>query len=405
MYISAAQLQIVCSTFTDSRINRHKIHNMAAVVFLFLIANIAGLAGWLSVYIWASEAPNLAWLKNFYEYEHGIPSVSTLARIVRSLKPEELDTALAKLNFFILQNMENEISNSTKPGISQVAIDGKTLRGAVIDGKNSKIHLVNAYTDNMVLGQEKVDEKSNEITAIPVILKKLDDKGLLAGVTITMDAMGCQKSLAQMIKEKKAQYVLNLKDNHKIFADEVEIFAAEVVNHPEDFETDRYSHGPEKGHGRITTWSVIQVNVDYRWLPSAKEWEGIKTIIMVVRATYSGYKYEKYSEETNYYISSLPLDAETMFHIVRSHWGVETLHLYLDTTFKEDDSRIRVNHGGENCSSFRKMAFNILKPIRDKGPYSMKTLQDKCARDPNFLKEILGLNETTPSNQPVAVAA
>ncbi|MDR1872124.1 MAG: ISAs1 family transposase [Deltaproteobacteria bacterium] len=399
------QLQDFCGSLTDMRISRHKIHPLQSTVFLFLVAMLSGLTGWLYIIDWASQPVVLKWLRNFYPYEHGIPSVSTLARVISSLDIDELDNAFNKLNFHLLQEQfTDELTNYNT--LQAIAIDGKTNRGAIIGGKKSKIHIVNAIMSYFVVGQIKVEEKSNEITAIPVMLKKLASSNLLANATVTIDAMGCQKEIAKNIANENAYYLINLKDNQKTMANEVELFFDELARNNNSLgvkmRTDEY--GPEKNHGRISRWKVTQAEIDFEWVPSASKWEGIKTLIKVERETYSGNKFEKRSFETHCYISNHQINQE-LGYIIRKHWNVETLHYYLDVTFKEDVCRIRRGNSSEIFSLFRKIAFNILYKAHKKANMSMIRVITKFNRDPMAFGPTLGLVPNQPECQLLSEAA
>jgi predicted transposase YbfD/YdcC len=316
-----------------------------------------------------------------------------------------LDNAFKKLNIHLLQKQFfADVTNAET--LRAIAIDGKTNRGAIVDGKKSKVHIVNAIMAYFVVGQIKVEEKSNEITAIPIMLETLDSSKFLAGATVTIDAMGCQKDIAKDIANRKAFYIINLKDNQKTLANEVEIFFDELARNNNSLSINMCTHkyGPEKNHGRISNWKVTQAEIDFEWVPSASKWKGIKTLIKVERETYSGKNFEKHSFETNYYISNHQINSE-LGYIIRKHWNVETLHYYIDVTFKEDACRIRRGNGLQILSLFRKIAFNILCKVHKKEKISMIRMISRFNRNPMVFGPTLGLVPNQPECQSLSEAA
>jgi len=227
-----------------------------------------------------------------------------------------------------------------------VAIDGKTVRRSFRNGdRKSAIHMVSAWVcqNNIVLGQQKVSEKSNEITAIPALLALLEIKGCI----ITIDAMGCQTAIAQTIVDQGADYVLALKGNQGNLSDEVKLIFEQTF---EDVDA---------GHGRIETRRCRQVKVDIKWLSESVRWPKLNSIIEIQATRDDGHKI---TSEKRYYISSLALDAEKAAASVRQHWAVENkLHWVLDVSFREDESRIRRGNGAEVMSTLRRLTLNLLK--------------------------------------------
>ena len=239
-----------------------------------------------------------------------------------------------------------------------MAVDGKTLRGSG-DVDVAPIHMVSAWSEGnkLILGQLKVDGRSNEITAIPKLLDMLD----VSGSTVTIDAMGCQKDVATKIIERKADYVLALKKNQpRLYADVVEMF--DDVRKT-DFPTGspNFTETIGKGHGRIETRRCWTLNdADYiAYLNDAREWTKLSSVAMVESERLIG---GERSVETRYFISSLPGEAGTMLESVSAHWGIEnSVHWVLDVTFGEDYCRVRKGNGAENFSTMRRMALNLLK--------------------------------------------
>jgi predicted transposase YbfD/YdcC len=245
-----------------------------------------------------------------------------------------------------------------------IAIDGKTVRRSFDRalGQNA-IHIVSAFATDLqlTLGQEKVSEKSNEITAIPKLLELLD----IAGTIVTIDAMGCQKSIAKKIREKGADYILALKGNHENLHEDIKLFLESEVQKDSDKITASYKD-VDKGHGRLETRNCYVSN-QIAWLSGREEWKDLKTIVMLESSREIK---NNIVSEKRFYISSLDADAELILQSIRAHWGVENkLHWVLDVTFREDDSRVRKDHAPENMSLIRRWTLNMLKTAQ-------KTMKD-----------------------------
>jgi len=265
-----------------------------------------------------------------------------------------------------------------KGNIKQVvAIDGKTIRGSKDSFHNkSAIHIVSAWAsqNGLVLGQRKVDGKSNEITAIPELLDMLDIKGCI----ITIDAMGTQKNIAQKIIDNKADYILALKENQSYLKEDVESLCKRV-------KPDWEEEVVEKGHGRIET-RTCKVYNKIELLEDIDKWPEFKSVIQI---TAQREIKEKVTTQTRLYISSLKHDAIAFNDYIRKHWGVENnLHWVLDMTFREDEQRKRDKHAARNFAIIRKIALNLLKQ-EDSKKLSLKTKRLKAGWDNNFLIKIL----------------
>ena len=274
--------------------------------------------------------------KKVFPYENGIPKHDTIARVMSVISPKALQERFVK--------WVKCVSDLTKSEI--IAIDGKQARRSY-DKRNRKsaIHMVSAWAcgNGIVLGQQKNENKSNETTAIPKLLELLEIKGCI----ITIDAMGCQKDIAQTIKAKGADYVLSLKGNQGKLHDSVRDFFETAI--AVDF----------KGHGRIETRRCYAVALPSYMKDFKDDWKGLKSLICIQSERNLG---EKIERENRYYITSLAPNAETLAMAVRSHWGVEnSLYWVLDMTFKEDDSRIRRGVAAENMTVMKHLAINLLK--------------------------------------------
>jgi predicted transposase YbfD/YdcC len=333
----------------DPRIERTKRHELMDILVIAICAVICGADYWTDV-----EAFGLAkqeWLATFLELPNGIPSHDTFGRVFARIDPEQFQASFVRWVEEVSQVLEGEV----------VAIDGKTLRRSH-DRQRGKgaIHLVSAWAarNRLVLGQCQVDEKSNEITAIPHLLEVLD----VAGCIVTIDAMGAQRAIAQQIVEQEADYVLALKGNQgNLHADAQEVFA-----YCEEYAWDEmafdYHKTVNKGHGRVEVrecWTLpVAPYRDFVRLP--RDWPALHTLVRVVAQRRIG---DDTSQETRYFVSSLPYhDAAHLLETVRTHWSIENqLHWVLDIAFREDESRIRSGHAPQNFALLRHIALNLLK--------------------------------------------
>lgn len=361
-------------TLTDPRIERSKEHLLIDIIAIAILAVISGADGWIGIETYGKA--KYEWLKEFLELPNGIPSHDTFSRVFARLAPEEFEKCF--------QNWLNSITH--KLGVEVIGIDGKTLKQSYDRNKNQKaLHIVSAWSSShqLVLGQKKVDKKSNEITAIPALLEMLS----LEGSIITIDAMGCQKEIASIIIEKKANYILALKANQKNFYKEVEQWFEQARK--ENFQDREYSYSQtvESGHHRIEKreiWTVPISSLPF-WNEPLK-WKGLRTVTMVISERRL---WNKTTFAVRFYISSIENNASVIGNAIRSHWGIENnLHWTLDCTFREDDSRIRKDNSPENFSLMRRLALNLLKQeMTFKGSLKMKRY--KAAMDNNYLIKIL----------------
>lgn len=274
-----------------------------------------------------------------------------------------------------------------KLGQGVVAIDGKTLRGSYDkDDPKAALHLVSAWADsaNMILAQYKVDQKTNEITAIPKLLKVLD----LAGCLVTLDAMGCQCEIAQQIVDQKADYVLSLKGNQGLLHRDVKEYFAEVKPGQPQRAGFSFSETVHLAHGRKEV-RRCWVSDDVTWVSGYSKWAGLCIIAMIeyVRDVYTDSKLER-----RYYISSRALTASALMEAVRQHWGIENkVHWVLDVSFSEDASRIRRDDGAENFSTLRRMAINLLRRDETSRRKSIKGRRKQAGWDNHYLERLLGM--------------
>ena len=328
----------------DPRIERRKLHALSDLLFITLCAVICGSESWREIVDYAQEKEDF--LKQYIDLENGIPSKSTLARVFSLLEAESFKECFIQWAQ-TLHDVLDEV----------VAIDGKTLRHS-FDKANDKpaIHMVSAFATQarLVMGQQKTEEKSNEITAIPALLDLLT----LDGAIVTIDAMGCQTAIAEKIVSKNADYVLALKGNQSTLYDDVKTFLDAETNKPLDTSACDFSEDTDCGHGRIEirrAWVSDQID----WLESKDAWSGLQSVCMIESERILG---EKRTTERRYYISTMPAVASSLLTIIRSHWAIEnTLHWTLDMTFREDQSRVRNGHAAENMAIVRHLAINLIQ--------------------------------------------
>jgi len=348
----------------------NKRHTLLDIITIALCAVICGADSWEDIEEFGTT--KRAWFETFLELPHGIPTHDTFARVFASMDSKEFQQAFLRWVEAIQKTTKNRI----------VAIDGKTLRRSY--GKNtSPLHLVSAWAceSKMVLGQVKTKEKSNEIRAIPELLKVLE----LEGCIVTIDAMGCQKEIVKTIIDKSADYVLGLKGNQGTLHEDVELYFEDCRASGFKEVTYDYHETIDGDHGRIETrryWTTA----DTDWLADKALWKNLSTIAMVQRERYvDGVT----SLETSYYISSLTSNAAQIAQAVRGHWGIEnSLHWVLDIAFREDESRIRKDHAPANFATIRHMALNLLRKETSL-KRSIRGKRLKAGWDTDYLERIL----------------
>ena len=356
----------------DPRIERTKDHLLIDILTIAILAVICGADGWVGIATYGKAKQT--WLKTFLALPNGIPSHDTFARVFALLEPEQLQTAFL--------SWVRSVSRLTAGEV--IAIDGKTARRSYDKGKGKgAIHMVSAWAsqNRLVLGQRKVDDKSNEITAIPELLKVLDIQGCI----VTIDAMGTQKAIAQQIVEQGGDYVLALKGNQgNLFEDVEQIFEQAFSTNFKNIEYDFYETN-DVGHGRVEQrrcWSLGQVE----WLIDAEKWAQFTSIARIesVRDCEG-----KISREVRYYISSLAPDAQRLAEAIRTHWSVENpLHWVLDIAFREDESRIRNGHAPENFTLLRHLAVSALNQEKT-AKVGIKNKRLKAGWDDDYLLKVL----------------
>src|SRR5574341_109223 len=357
------------SKVTDPRVDRTKEHKLIDMIAIAIGAVICGAEGWTDIENFGNS--KFPWLKTFLELPNGIPSHDTFGRVFSMLDAQQFQLAFYEWVWAVNDIIQGQIIN----------IDGKCLRGSH-DGRLGKraIYMVSAWAEEneIVLGQRKVDEKSNEITAIPELLKLL----ALSGCIVTIDAMGTQTHIAKTIVEGEADYVLSVKENQGHLYEDISVLFA--VDQAQNFKyaSLEYAQTTNKDHGRIEVrecWSTS--HPDYLSLIREREnWMGLKSIAMVISTRIIDGKETK---KVRFYISSLPSQAERILHVVRKHWSIENeLHWVLDVALNEDHSRVRKDQAPENFAVLRHIALNLLKQEKTaKGGIHAKQLQAAWKED------------------------
>lgn len=330
------------ATISDPR-DGNRRHPLLSIITITLLAVVCGADDWTEVELFGRSKQG--WLETFLDLPHGIPSHDTFGRVFRVLDPEAFRKSFRLWVQTLCQKVE---------GV--VAIDGKTVRRSK-DGSLGKaaIHMVSVWAveSGLVLAQDKVDDKTNEITVIPTLLKLLD----LTETIVTIDAIGCQIDIAQTIVEQQADYVLAVKENQPtLYEDIVESF--EYV--PPNVQLDHH-RTLNKGHGRVELrecWATAEPDL-LAFINDYQAWPGLAC---VVKVTSQRQQAGETSSQTRYFISSLPPDAARLLSAIRAHWQIENgLHWVLDVAFREDDNRARKDHAPENLSLIRHLSLNLLK--------------------------------------------
>lgn len=362
------------SDLPDPRVRGRTDYPLIEIVFLCISAIISGFDGWEAIEDFGHG--KLGWLRKFLPYENGIPRHDTVARVMSCLSPKALQSCFVSWVQSIAEITEGEI----------IAIDGKQARRSY-DTKSRKaaIHMVSAWAcqNGVVLGQQKTDAKSNEIAAIPQLLELLE----LTGCIVTIDAMGCQREIADKIRSCDADCVLALKGNQSILQEMTSDFFSTAIE--KDFAAVEHSRFEDNdyGHGRIESRTCYAVALPNYLQDFRKDWKDLKTLACVVSSREIN---DVKTYETRYYVSSLEADAAKIGHAIRCHWKVENaLHWVMDVTFKEDDSRIRRGLAAENMSVMRHLALNLIKKESD-SDFSVPRKRRKASLYDEYREKVLG---------------
>lgn len=356
----------------DPRLDRKKQHSLLDIMAISICAAIAGADNWTEIADFGHAKEE--WLRTFLKLPNGIPSHDTFGRVFGLLDTEQFEEAFREWVMAIQGQVK---------GV--VAIDGKTIRRSHDHGRGKKaIHVVSAWAreSSLALGQVTVDEKSNEITAIPELVRKLDLKGCL----VTIDAMGCQRDIAQTIIDAHADYLLAVKGNQATLAEDVESEFKHAMAEGFAHLDHHYYETLDKGHGRIERRQYWYAQ-DIAGLGTAGKWPGLRGMVMC-RATRE--VEGETSVEDRYFITSAESkDAAIIAEGIRSHWGIEnSLHWVLDVVFNEDQSRMRAGHAAENMNTIRKIALNTVKKNK-KSKRGVQGKRKQAAWNNRYLEELL----------------
>ena len=370
-----ASLEQHFGSLEDPRVDRTKLHELLDILVIAICAAICGADGWVDVELFGNAKLN--WLCQFLTLPNGIPSHDTFGRVFARLDPEQFEICFLNWVQAVFQVTQGQV----------VPIDGKRLRRSR-DGSLGKaaIEMVSAWAaaNHLTLGQCKVDEQSNEITAIPELLQVLE----LSGCIVTIDAIGCQTEIAQAIRAKEADYVLALKENQgTLYRDVAELFTdARQV----DFQGVEYDYHQtvNKGHGRIEIrrfWTISDPDF-ITYVDPKDKWLDLACIGMVEAERRIG---DETSRETRYYISSLSGEAVAFAEAVRGHWSIEnSCHWILDIAFREDECRVRKANGAQNFAVLRRIALNLLKQEHT-AKCGIKAKRLKAGWDEAYLLKVL----------------
>ncbi len=358
----------------DPRGAKGRLHPFLSVVMIAILATIGGATGWEDIELYAEG--HAQWLGTFLALPHGIPHADCYRRVFARIEPDALH--------FCFRRWVTEIVKDT--GGQVIPIDGKTMCGSYDRiSKQSALHVVSAWASNhrLMLGQMKVDTQSNEIKAIPALLELLD----ISGCIITIDAMGTQTNIAAQIITQGADYVLCLKANHPTLYQQVkETFKQAIETNFEGLEFD-HEQRVEAGHHRreIRKLWVMPI-AQWGGLYQQEQWAGLQSVVMVYRQRYL---WNGLTEETQFFLSSLPCNAQRIGRAIRLHWGIENqLHWVLDVTFGEDNSRIRQGHAPENFTLLRRLAISALNQ-ESSSKRSVRQKTKLAAMNPDYMIKVL----------------
>ena len=356
----------------DPRVQRTRRHELVDILVISVCTLLCGGESFNDM----EEFGNCKqeWFKKFLKLPNGIPSHDTFNRLFQALDPKSFVECFIRWTQSLRDTVDEEI----------VAMDGKALRRAFKQGEGPPV-MISAWAreNGLVLGQLQVSDKSNEITAVPELLRALE----LAGCIVTLDAMGCQRNIAKEIKEAAAEYVLALKGNQTKAHEEIKNYLDDAIDRGA---RELVSHQTvEKDHGRFeqrTYWQSDQLD----WFADRGKWEGLQSVAVVEHQRQVGE--EPATFERRYYLSSLPVDAPRLARAIRGHWSVEnSCHWSLDVSMGEDQSRARTGYAAENLASLRRLALNLLKSeqTRKRG---IKGKQKSASWDHSYLLQLLGIN-------------
>lgn len=368
------RLQHYLAGVTDIRQTGKVRHPLKSVLFIAVVGTIANAGSWEEIEQFGKGKES--WFQQYVDLPYGAPSHDTFERVFKWIDGKEFERS------FIL--WMREICQDKKLGV--VAIDGKTMRGSGdrAEGRNP-LHIVSAWSsaNNLVLGQVKAEEKSNEITAIPALLELLDVKGAI----VTIDAMGTQREIAAKIIEKKADYVLSVKKNQKTIYEDIRYFVEEEEKRQFNDVKHEYSRTLDKGHGRIEKREYYLFR-DIEWISWKKEWKNLGGFGMVYRQV-SDSKGKTLHEEKAYFITSLKGNVNNFAEAVRAHWGIEAVHWSLDVVLNEDKRTVRKDNGAQNLAVLKRMALNILRADASENKMTGPQKRFRACWDESYMSSVL----------------
>jgi predicted transposase YbfD/YdcC len=374
--VSVESLGSHFESLADPRDTRNRKHLLIDIIVIAVCAIVCGCDGPTAIHRWAVNRRE--WLSQFLELPNGIPSRDCIRRVLIALKPEAFQACF-------LDWIAHALTTEDGDPARLVAIDGKTCRGSHDEaGGLGPLHIVSAWAseDGIALGQVATEEKSNEITAIPQLLKQIELKNTI----ITIDAMGCQKDIAGEIASGGGDFVIAVKDNQPTLRETITTYVLEhLARDLKDLKYRTYET-TDQGHGRVDerSYFVTKIPPDFA---VAKEWPWVKAIGYAVRITRHADGTE--TDEVRYYVLSRYLSGKRFAQAVRSHWAIESMHWVLDVTFREDESRTRERTLANNISWLRRFAITLLKrhPSKD----SIRGKMITCLMNTDFLTEVLNL--------------
>jgi predicted transposase YbfD/YdcC len=355
----------------DPRIPRGRRHRLLDIVTIAVCAVLSGAESWVEVAQWGRAKQ--AWLAAWLDLPHGIPAHDTFGRVFARIDPSQFETGFLRWVQSVARTAEPEV----------IALDGKTVRrsGDASTG-SSPLHLVSAWAtaQRLVLAQEAVDTKDNEITTLPSLLDRLD----LTDQIVTIDAMGCQRAIAAQIVAGQGNYVLALKANHPdLLTNVTDSFTLAASLEAPDRTVDKH-------HGRfeVRVCETISDPAVIAWLDPEGCWPGLRTIARVTATRTVGDQAP--TTAVRYYLSSLPGTAKPIAEAVRSHWGIENgLHWVLDMAFREDESRVRIGHSAQNLAVLRKLVLTLIQQDRTR-KIGVKASRLRAGWDTGYLLQLLG---------------
>lgn len=360
----------------DPRSSKNAQHLLIEIIIITICAVICGAEGWESIETFAKARET--WLRQFLILPYGLPQHDTYRRVFARIDPKQLQKSFRQFVQSVFKITDKQV----------IAIDGKSLRRSYESSKDKHkgmLHMVSAWAaeNEVVLGQVKTREKSNEITAIPELLDLLVIKGCI----VTIDAMGCQKKIAEKIIQLEGDYVLAVKENQgKLYQAMEKTFTAAEAQQFENMVYER-DESVDCGHDRVETRCCTVLPVMYLFLYGFKiKWKGWQSLVLIESKRETK---ELIQTERRYYISSLPTQAKRHSEMIRQHWGIENcVHWVMDVVFREDDCRVRKGHGAENLSVMRHMALNLIRSEKS-NTFSIKKKRYMATLDQNYLEKIL----------------